>query len=202
LDIDKQDSRYLLTPLELEAMENKSFLLTKADAMGKVSLLLKQTLDQLTAEVKNEPDKIWSEIETQSGKISHGENYLHFPYQVLDYPAHFDQTNILTLRTMFYWGNFFSVTLHLQGTCLDQFRDKLQVNFSRLLNQGIYIGVGAGPWQYHYGDDNYLLLQPEHIALIRTGKFVKLSKKIPLSDYLRLPDFTLDYFRLIGSVLS
>ena len=202
MDIDKQDSRYLLTPHELEVMEDRSLLLTKAAIMEKVTLLLKQTLELLTAEVKKGPDKFWSDIANQPGKISRGENYQLLPYQVLDYPSHFDQTNIFTLRTMFYWGNFYSVTLHLQGTCLDQFRDNLQVNFGRLLNRDIYIGVGAGPWHYHYSKDNYLLLQPEHMDIIRTGKFVKLSKKIPLSNYLQLPDFTLDYFRLIGSVLS
>jgi len=183
-------------------MEDSSLLLTKAAIMKKVDQLLKQTLELLTAEVKNGPDMFWSDIVNQPGKISRGENYQLLPYQVLDYPAHFDQTNIFTLRTMFYWGNFFSATLHLQGNCLDQFRDKLQANFGCLLNQDIYIAVGASPWHYHYSKDNYLQLQPEHMDLIDNGKFVKLSKKIPLSDYLQLPQFTLDYFHLIASVLS
>ena len=199
---ENQDDRHLLTTHELEVIENSAFLFTKAAALDKVNHLLRQTLEQLKAEVNSGAAKFWPGIESQKGKISRGESYRLLPYQVLDYPAFFDRTNICTLRTMLYWGNFFSVTLHLQGEYLERFRPKLLNNFNSLLNQDIYIAVGESPWHYHYESDNYLLLQSQHRALISKGQFVKLSKKIPLDNYHRLPDFTVDYFRFLLSVLS
>ena len=49
-------------------------------------------------------------------KIAKGENYLQLPYVLLDYPRCFDKENIFAIRTMFWWGNFFSITLHLSGS--------------------------------------------------------------------------------------
>src|SRR6187549_876336 len=48
-------------------------------------------------------------------KISRGENYKGLPYVVLDYPRLFTSEHVFAIRTHFWWGNYFSVTLHLKG---------------------------------------------------------------------------------------
>ena len=148
------DDHSFLTSNEMEVMSNRAFLLTKATVLDKTNILLQQTLDKLTKVVDSGSAEFWPGINQQLSKISRGENYRLLPYQVLDYPAYFDQTNICAFRTMFYWGNFFSSTLHLQGECLDVFREKLIANFKQLLNRDLYIAIGESPWQYHYGQDN------------------------------------------------
>src|SRR5450755_2986522 len=48
-------------------------------------------------------------------RISKGENYKGLPWVVLDYPRAFGRLDVLAVRTLFWWGNYFSVTLHLKG---------------------------------------------------------------------------------------
>jgi len=48
-------------------------------------------------------------------KISRGENYEGLPYVMLDYPRCFGKEDVCAVRTFFWWGNFFSITLHLKG---------------------------------------------------------------------------------------
>lgn len=201
MDQNIPDDNSFLTSNEMEVMSNRAFLLTKATVLDKTNFLLQQTLDKLTTVVDSGSAQFWPGINQQPGKISRGENYRLLPYQVLDYPAYFDHINICAFRTMFYWGSFFSSTLHLQGECLDAFREKLIANFKQLLNRDIYIAISESPWQYHYEQDNYVLLQPEHELIIRGGDFVKLSKKIPLSQYQQVPGFATDYFKFILSVI-
>jgi hypothetical protein len=88
---------------------------------------------------------------------------------------------------MFWWGNFFSFTLHLEGIALDQYRKTIVDNIDKLFDKNIYMGVGETPWQYHYGTDNYLTLTKKHSKIISNCKFLKLSKKISLSEWEKLP---------------
>jgi hypothetical protein len=60
-------------------------------------------------------DHLFGDIQCLNGKISRGENYQLLPYIILDYPSYFSRNNIFAVRTMFWWGNFFSITLHLSG---------------------------------------------------------------------------------------
>ena len=53
-------------------------------------------------------------LEPASAKISKGEN-MGLPWVMLDYPRLFGQEDVLAIRTMFWWGHCFSVTLHLKG---------------------------------------------------------------------------------------
>ncbi len=54
------------------------------------------------------------------GKISRGENYLGFPWFILDHPATFQKDQVFAFRTLVWWGNYFSVTFHISGTCYDK----------------------------------------------------------------------------------
>ena len=102
---------------------------------------------------------------------------------------------------MFYWGNFFSATLHLQGESLDIHRDSISNNFNDLLNKNIYISVGVTPWEYHYGSDNYMPLSEDHRELITTCSFLKLSKKMDINDWQKVPEFASGFFKMILEIL-
>ncbi|HEY6901247.1 MAG TPA: hypothetical protein VI233_11410, partial [Puia sp.] len=56
-----------------------------------------------------------------SPKISKGENYKGLPYVMLDYPRLFGREDVLAIRTFFWWGHGFSVTLHLKGEYRQQY---------------------------------------------------------------------------------
>ena len=123
----------------------------------------------------------------KTSKISRGENYRGLPYLVLDYPAVFSAEDTFAFRTMFWWGNFFSCTLHLQGKPLDLYRDLVIDNIGHLVNYDIFLCINQSPWEYHYEVDNYKLLSVDDLDFIKESQFLKLNKKFDLGSWKSLP---------------
>lgn len=127
-------------------------------------------------------------------KISRGENYLSLPYLILDYPARFNDNNILACRTMFLWGNFLSATIHLQGDLLGDNREQLNAIINKLDYANLYVSSGESPWQYHYAPDNYLPPSDDNLADSLKKEFFKLSLRFPLSAYNSLPQTSAEFY--------
>lgn len=130
-------------------------------------------------------------LNTSSGKIFRGENYKLFPYVLLDCPRMFNKKSVFAFRTMFWWGNEFTFTLHIQGNAWEQVKPVLIRNFNRLKGSDIYFCVNDSPWQYHLGEDNYLRLDTSMnfdraFQILHTKDFVKLSRRLPISEYKRV----------------
>lgn len=178
---------------ELLLLSDKRFLLAKRRIQEKIT----QLLENLQADLANQcAEKLVFDISTviNSPKISKGENYKGLPYHVLDYPAIFQNKDIMTFRTMFYWGNFFSATMHIQGKFLNQNRKILQDNLYRLIKTNCYICVNETPWEYTYTKDNYELLSSQHEDKIEKDSFIKLSIEIALDDYNQLNKTVCDFY--------
>lgn len=190
-----------LTNEELSLIENADLLLAKVEVLTKVNLLMEETRGSLQQKMGSTDFVFPSDLNLSSGKISRGEYYRRLPYYVLDYPAVFGKEDILAFRTMFWWGNFFSATLHLQGVYLERHRDNLAANIDKLLDKDIYLGIGDTPWEYHYEPDNYTELKAGHIEHFKTCDFLKLSRKITLSSWESLPVFSGDTLELLLSAL-
>lgn len=120
-------------------------------------------------------------------KISKGENYQQLPYVMLDYPRHFTKYETLAIRTLFWWGNFFSVNLQLYGNCKLRAQPKIIEQFEFLRDNGYYVCVATDPWQHHFDTGNYRPLKDlEKIAfaeIIEREVFLKLAKKISLQQW-------------------
>ena len=119
-------------------------------------------------------------------KISKGENYRGLPYLVLDHPRCFEKNGAIAIRTMFWWGHFFSTTLLLSGVFKDEYGPKIIASFDLLAIEKYSIGVNTDPWLHHFGPDNY-----KEVALITKDLFedecnkaghLKIAKTISLKD--------------------
>jgi hypothetical protein len=187
---------------EIEVISDTEFLLVKRSAINNIEILLSHTQEKLIEIFKNSKLPFPQKNDFSKGKISRGENYRGLPFLVLDYPALFSKDHIFALRTMFYWGHFFSVTLHLQGEPLEHYRDSIHDNFKDLLGKNIYCSVGDSPWEYHYGSDNYEQLSKSHQDFIQKCSFLKLSKKIEIKDWKQLPEFAAEFFKMMLGVLE
>jgi len=191
-----------LNDREFEIIQNKEFLIAKATAISKITGILSKTRKELK-KFLSENSLLFPDISVfKTDKISRGENYLGLPYLVLDYPAVFSREGIFAYRTMFWWGNFFSATLHLDGDYLNYYRHKLINKLDELELLQIYIGIGDSPWQYHYEKDNYLLLSPEHKKHIEDCTFLKLSKKINLKSWDKIPEISLSFYQQLATILN
>lgn len=191
-----------LSKNELLVLQDIDFLLTKKKVFNKIFNLMEITRERLMNCVQNKRFSFPMGTETTDAKISKGENYLDLPYMVLDYPTLFSKENIFSYRTMFWWGNFFSATLHLEGISLNKYRDILANYIEQLLGQSIYISVGSSPWQYHYDQSNYVLLDKNYVDHIKNCKFLKLSKKINIKEWENVPDFSSNFFEFILTILQ
>src|SRR5215510_10733018 len=109
-----------LSPDEEALINRTDWILTKNKILEKVKHLLSelQSSQTLTLQgISTVPHKL---IES-SPKISKGENYKGLPWLVLDYPRLFNKESFFAIRTLFWWGNFFSTTLHISGNYKDTY---------------------------------------------------------------------------------
>jgi hypothetical protein len=129
-----------------------------------------------------------------SPKISKGENYKGLPYLILDYPRLFEHENlpdrqagIFAIRTMFWWGNFFSVTLHLSGVYKKEMEEKLIASYNNIKEKNYYCCKNEDPWEHHFEEGNYVpvieMNKNDFEKIVCEKSFVKLAKKISLQNW-------------------
>lgn len=182
-----QRNEIRFTEDENQVLQNKEFLPLKQQAVEKIITLMSVLREQLDEVWTNEGNHWPVPCKKDDVKISRGENYRQLPYVILDYPRKFARDDVFAFRSMFWWGHFFSYTLHLQGNSLETYRstlaEKLSANQHHL--QDAYLCVGDTPWQYHYESDNYQLIrhleQKEIRKIVRKHDFFKISAWLPVS---------------------
>ncbi len=163
-----------LSAAEIELVTNADFILTKNNIITKVYMLLGE-LSVFYVDEINKRKTLPHEVVAITPKISRGENYEGLPWVMLDYPRYFTATDVLAIRTYFWWGNFFSITLQLKG--------KYQIkNFKSKISDW-YLCCNADEWQHHFRADNYKPLNDFSDEEIEALSFIKLAKKIPLTQW-------------------
>ncbi len=194
------------TPAERKALHNKDFFYIKASATKKIDILLAGVRDEIKSEIKKKKLLFPEEADASAGKIFKGENYAGLPYMVLDFPKYFTKESVFSFRTMCWWGNFFSFTLHLQGKALEERRNLMITNGNAFRKKNIFICINSTPWNYQYNSTNYQLIDkfPEEKIkhLFSSKEFVKLSRKTGLNEYRNLPRFCRESFQLFLPAFS
>jgi hypothetical protein len=170
---------------ERQIVQDTTFLLAKREIIRKVEDLfagLQYVLDKNSRQIK-EVEKALG-IQFQGPKLSKGDNYRGLPYVVLDHPRYFNKEDVCSFRSMFWWGHFFSFTLHLQGDCWNKVRNNLNIG---ALHFPFFISSGrSSAWEYHYEAENYTFI--ENAATFPSEKdllaqtFFKVSRKLDVLD--------------------
>lgn len=194
-----------LNQQELDYLQDTHFLLTKRKVTRQLQQLLAYTQQELGEFIRRHKEQLPRNSLRRAGKISRGENYKGLPYLILDYPRLLTKDDVFAFRTMCWWGNFFSCSLQLQGKSLDQYRHPLKHTLRDHTNSGLYICVNSTPWEYHYGQDNYQLLEnlsEEEIHQLLEQDFFKISRKTGLEQYAHLPSFALGCLQEFLGLLS
>ena len=200
------DAKVSLSQKEMEIAANAELILTKNAILKKVNLLLGNLLENQRQYLESGSIQLPSEVMQTSPKISKGENYNGLPYLILDYPRYFEQDNILAVRTMFWWGNFFSITLHLSGRYKKMTEKKIISSFSLLKEKGFYCCVNDDQWAHDFEKNNYLPLieisEPDFKHLISDKSFLKLSGKLSLQKWDSAEEILLNSFGQIIGLLA
>lgn len=188
-----------LSNYEIELVSNPEVLLTKNKIIQKVYELFGELIASYQATFGASSLAI---INDMDAKISRGENYKGLPYVILDYPRQFGKVDVFAIRTFFWWGNFFSITLQLGGVYQHKYEAAIEKAIAIGLFQGWYIGAGDDPWQHHFDSDNYTYIQQGKKYNIAQLSHLKMAKKIPLKKWDNAELFFKENFDLLIKVLS
>jgi hypothetical protein len=189
-----------LSPAEQKLIVNAEILLTKNRVLEKIWALLAGVQDQLTEAA---PTFSKPHVFQTPPKISRGENYFGLPYLILDYPRVFDRENILVIRSIFWWGNFFSSTLQLSGSYKKDYLVNIENGFSTFSKH--HISINADPWQHYFETNNYQpiveLTHEDFKKLLHEQTHVKLAIKLPVAAWESAATFLFDNWRLYLNTL-
>jgi hypothetical protein len=176
-------SKILFSPAESKLMNDASVILTKNTVLQKVKDIFiglqSGMQDELVSHTSNTVFAI-------PPKISKGENYLGLPYLILDYPRSFREGNILAIRSMFWWGHYFSSTLHLSGIHRERVQERIESSYDRFAGEGYFIAIHEDQWLHQFEKDVYLpvsgLSKDDFIKYCRQFDHLKIGITWPLRD--------------------
>ncbi|NNC86631.1 MAG: hypothetical protein HKN75_11175 [Bacteroidia bacterium] len=192
---------------ELNALLDVKFFELKQSVMDKATHLLSSLELNLKEETGFHRAHIPNGVLDVDSKISKGENYRGLPYLVLDYPRYFKNENIFAFRSMFWWGNYFTFTLHLSGMHLEHYLPKLKTNLNKLELRNTYISIGENPWVHHVDNSHYLTVQEwrnsvDEKAYFENAKYIKLVRKLDINNWDQAAAFGLESYKLFLNTIS
>lgn len=174
-----------LSELETELVNNTEWLFSKQKITEKLYYLFGEMHTSYRRIVEINQADLPPAFQKPGGKISRGENYDGLPYLMLDYPAMFSKENIFAIRTMFWWGNFFSITLHLSGKYFENKKDLTGwLSFFREKNFSVCVNEGAWEHNFHpYNFTDIACLDEIQMEALAKKDFFKVARRIGLSEW-------------------
>jgi hypothetical protein len=186
------DANLRLSSTEMELVRNADWLLTKNRIIDKVYHLLGHVAQQVRGDFGPAP------------KISRGENYQGLPWVMLDYPRQFSKEDVFAVRVFFWWGHFFSITLHVKGDYLQQHKTAILEQLQTLEQHNFHICISNDEWRHEFTIDNYVPVQEVGYttiqSMLNTAAFCRLSVKIPLEEWDRVEKILVELYDVIFAV--
>ena len=170
-------------------MQETEWILRKQKIINQVSSLLSERIERIKNCVLSHTKIAYPEILSSLPKVSKGENYQSLPYVILDYPSVFSKKDVFALRTMFWWGHFFSVTLQISGLYLDKWGSCLCQNLKHS-GSAYFICVNENAWHHHFEKENYRpvsQISEQDLDIIFNKPFIKIAQKFPLNKWNEMP---------------
>jgi hypothetical protein len=184
-------AKITLSAQEQQLVENSEWILTKRRIIEKVYLMFGDLSEKMKAQLAIRKEWLPAAVIQSEPKIYKGENYRQLPYVLLDYPRCFSVADIFAIRTFFWWGHFFSITIQLSGRYKDLFATALVDHWSEVQNKNYLLCVNADQWQHHFEADNYTLAANietiELERIIEKKPFIKLALPFSLQQWDDIP---------------
>ena len=196
-----QQTKIQLLPAEMELVSSPEIILTKNAILQKLKSFLEEVQTKQMNILNEYSSQLPQGVLSTSPKISRGENYKGLPWLVLDNPRHFRHNNIFAIRTMFWWGNFFSITLHLSGNNKSGLLKNIFENLSLLKENDWYVYTGQDEWAHDLDPASckkISALNAEDVASVfSANNFLKLAIKFPIDSLEAIEDKLLRNYELL-----
>ena len=201
-----EETKIDLSANELELVCNTEWILTKHLIIDKVYRLFGNLALNMQEHIRQNAAILQREASEGNPKISRGENYKGLPYVVLDYPRLFTSEHVFAIRTHFWWGNYFSVTLHLKGQFQQTYYDKLSANFEALAESGHLICLATDEWEHELREPYFTNLRSmgfeKYQQALVSMPFLKIAKPFPLYEWSSMVDLLREEQRTMTNLLS
>lgn len=171
---------------EMRLVTDPAWILTKNSIVRKVM----EMFGDLSGEWRGIMDGVAAGF---GPKISRGEQYKGLPWVMLDYPRIFGKEDILAVRTMFWWGHCFSMTLHLKGEYLRAYLPVIEGRRKVLEEAGFEPGMGDDEWEHEHKTGEW--------ESIGQKPFVKISVNIGLDRWNEAPGILTGKFSVLAGIL-
>jgi hypothetical protein len=178
--MNKNFAKVRLSAEEMRLVTDPAWILTKNSVMGKVVGMFGQLSGG------------WKEP-----KISKGENHKGLPWVMLDYPRVFGKEDVCAIRTFFWWGHAFSITLHLKGVYREKFLPTILTRREELEAAGFGLGISADEWAHEHTEETYGPLMD-----IGERPWLKLSARVGLEHWDEAPERLSALHSLLMEILS
>ncbi len=197
------------TPEENALIQDTRFFETKARVSEKVKTLLQQIYLELKKEIPTRGLLAPKEFDSENFQFVKGEHLLNFPYRYLDFPKYFKNKEMLTFRTLFWWGHFFVFALILEGALLAQYKRNVLAHYNAFADQGLFILMTDTPWEWRL-ESKYLLEirrdnQVEVSNILASCTFLKIHRYLKFEESAvregRVVEEALKTFRLLQPLL-
>jgi hypothetical protein len=189
--MNKNFAKVRLSAEEMRLVTDPAWILTKNSVMGKVVAMFAE----LSGEWRT--GRLPTAMPPTEPKISKGENYKGLPWVMLDYPRVFGREDVCAIRTMFWWGHAFSLTLHLKGEYMRIFLPGIMERREELVAAGFGMGISDDEWAHEHTEETYG-------PLTDTGgrTWLKLSARVGLEHWEETPKKLTGLYNLLLEVLS
>lgn len=184
-------------------MADQHFFLAKAQIMVKVRRLLADTHAALKEEVGSSSLATPPDFDPTKCQFVKGECLEAFPYQYLDFPKHFHDSNAFTFRTLFWWGHYVVCALLLEGEGIKQHKARIVDRFHQLAGRGLELSLAPTLWEWKQGEGYTLPITHDRKAQIAAvaadRSFLKIVRFLPFTDPRipsgQIPEFSRETFR-------
>lgn len=175
-----------MTPQERAVIQNRAFFDLKKSATDKIIKELQELRQAIKASTQFQQFDFPERTDTANGKISKGENYLGYPYLILDFPRRFEKGNIFAIRSMFWWGYGCIFTIHLSGDAFLVFKNKLLQSYHILKKSTFQVATSTDQWQHHPTSDTFRSIADfsyeEWAEFLESCSFFKMVETLPLKE--------------------
>jgi hypothetical protein len=172
---------------ELLMMQNSDWILTKNGIIEKINQGFSSMAVQMQQTIACRQSVFDNDIILSSPKISRGEKYQGLPYVILDYPRIFGKENVLAIRTLFWWGNYYSITLHLKGRWQHQVANKIIASSRQLREHSFFMSLSGDEWNHDLQNEDYIGMQnisEEELEKKLAGTpFFKLAARVAIAPW-------------------
>jgi len=196
-------TKLTLSGKQLSLVKDTEWIFTKQLIIEKVYALFGNCIPEIRDKILTIGAVVPPEVISSVPKIYKGESYLQLPYVMLDYPRCFNGADIFAIRTMFWWGNFFSITLHLSGKYKSDLEQKLTV---AKLSGDFFIGINDDQWAHHFMESNYVaannFTELQRTEVLLQKPFLKLALKFNLDDWNKMNVQLMEGYGKVAALLA